>query len=395
MDHLFQNPPQWNGSHYSTPRSILDELYVVGGASLSQVWRYDRELDSSVGGLNTRIGVGVNLAPIHAVELGFSSMDINQDERHYSLDASYLFNLSAYGECTEDVLPFEILLRGGLEYSFADYSSAHIIGGLRLRYNITPSIGVFLEPSIGACLYSGNNSYYQRGDVTSSAMLGVSVHIGNIISSTSRMMNINSSYWRDYNLSDRKTLLAIKSNMLYDISLIPNIEVEVPIFDKWSIGAQAMCGWWLKSDNSRCWQIQAADIEGRYWFGDRSKHRALTGWFAGVFASAGFYDFQLEDTNGIQGEFYVMTGVSGGYAIPIGRRMNLEFTGGIGYLVNDYQKYTVHASEYLVADGPQMRFKSVFPAKLEVSLGWLLFRGGECRSESRRTYRINREGEMR
>lgn len=370
--YVFQDPEPWSGAKYSTPRSFGDRLYLVGGASISQTWMYDRELDSSNSGINSRIGLGVDLAPVHSLEFGATFNGLNND-RYNSVDASYLFNLSGYGERTEDILPFEIRLRGGVEYSFGGYEAAHILGGLRLMYNFSPTIGIFLEPGVSTCVYAGNGSYCEVGDVSSSVMLGLSMRIGGLINSSQQTMAKNRADWD----SDRKTLLAIKSNMLYDIALIPNIEVEIAIRDRWSVGAQVMCGWWLKDDYSRCWQIQAADIEGRYWFGDRSKRRALTGWFAGVFASSGFYDFQLDDDSGMQGEFYVMTGVSGGYSMPIGRRLNLEFAAGVGYVVNDYQKYVVYESQYLVADGSQMRFQSVFPAKVEVSLGWLMFRGSK------------------
>ncbi len=394
MDHLYPQPAKWSGSKYTISKSFVERFYILGGASLSQVWRYDRELDSSIGGYSGSIVAGLNLAPVHAVELGMSFNDINQESESHSLNASYLFNLSSYAERTEDVLPFEVQLRGGAEYILGASPSAHIEGGLRLKYNILPSVAIFMEPGVGVCAYSGGGSIYQSGDITSSVMFGFSANIADLVSYSRRTMAVNSDYWSSNNLSDRKPLMSIKSNILYDAALIPNIELEVAIKDNWSVGAQVMCGWWLKSDNSRCWQLQAADVEGRYWFGDRSQRRALSGWFAGLFASAGFYDFQLEDTKGLQGEFYVMTGVSGGYSLPIGRRMNMEFALGVGYVVNDYQKYEVYENKYLVADGPLMRFQSIFPAKVEVSLGWLLFKRGSKR-ESRREYRSNLGGTSR
>ncbi len=192
--------------------------------------------------------------------------------------------------------------------------------------------------------------------------------------------------------SEKKPLFVIKTNLLYDIALTPNLKIEVPIGNRWSVGVQAMCGWWSKSDNSFVWQIQAADLEARYWFGDRTDKRVLSGWFAGAFASGGFYDFQFKDTHGLQGEFYVLTGVSGGYSMPIGRSMNLEFSAGVGYIVNNYQRYVVYEEEYLVADGPTMRYQSLFPAKVEVSLGWLLFRGGGEKCNSSRSFKSNYEG---
>ncbi len=172
---------------------------------------------------------------------------------------------------------------------------------------------------------------------------------------------------------ERKPLFAIKTNLLYDIALTPNLKIEVPIGERWSVGAQAMCGWWSKSDNSFAWQIQAADLEARYWFGDRTDKRVMSGWFAGAFTSAGLYDVQLKSTNGIQGEIFVLAGLSGGYSLPLGDSFYMEFAAGVGYIINDYQKYIVADGKYLIADENKMRFQSIFPAKVEVSLGWLLF----------------------
>ncbi len=166
-------------------------------------------------------------------------------------------------------------------------------------------------------------------------------------------------------------LFAVKTNLLYDLALTPNLEIEVPIKDRWSIGLQGMYGWWLKRDNSFCWQVQAADLEARYWLGDRTDKRVMSGWFVGAFASAGFYDFQLKSDSGVQGELYVAAGLSAGYSMTLTDNLYLEFAGGLGYVVNDYQKYRVSGGEYLIEKGEPMRFESVIPAKLEVSIGWL------------------------
>lgn len=378
----FQYPEAWSGSRYTTPHSLLDRLYVAGGASITQTWNNERELDSSDNQLGLRLGLGVRLAPVHSLEFGTSLSGI---------EASYLFNLSSYGERTEEILPFEFSLRGGVDYEFGTESSAHMFGGLRMRYNFTPTFSLYLEPGLGVCGYAAEGSGYVKGDVSASVQFGMGVNLGRMVMASRETMSSNRAYWDANNLSDRRVLLTVKSNLLYDIALIPNIEFEIAIKERWSLGAQVLCGWWLKSDNSRCWQIQAADIEGRYWFGDRSRRRELTGWFAGLFASGGFYDFQIKETRGLQGEFYVLTGVSGGYSLPIGRRMNLELAAGVGYIVNNYQRYVVYEEEYLVADGDLMRFQSLFPAKVEVSLGWLLFGGGNDR-ESRRVFRSNNMG---
>ncbi|MDR1884388.1 MAG: DUF3575 domain-containing protein [Prevotella sp.] len=171
----------------------------------------------------------------------------------------------------------------------------------------------------------------------------------------------------------RRSLFAVKTNMLYDLALTPNLEIEVPIGKRWSLNTEFQRGWW-KRDDTFCWQIEAAGLEGRYWFGERDKKRVLTGWFAGVFAGGGFYDFQFKRDEGYQGEFYVMTGLSGGYAKQIRRDWSLEFSFGTGYITMDYKHYRVTGHE-LIAQGPVMRYKAAFlPLKAKISLVCLLHR---------------------
>lgn len=82
----------------------------------------------------------------------------------------------------------------------------------------------------------------------------------------------------------RKPLLALKTNLLFDAALIPNVEVEVPIGKRFSVNGELMFPWWLFDGNRYCLQILAGGIEGRYWFGNREKKYALTGHFMGLYA---------------------------------------------------------------------------------------------------------------
>lgn len=168
-----------------------------------------------------------------------------------------------------------------------------------------------------------------------------------------------------------KVLFALKTNLLYDLALTPNIEVEVPIGRRWSINAEYQYGWWHRKDNTFCWQIEAGGLEGRYWLGNRQERPVLSGWFVGLFAGGGMYDFQLEKDAGYQGEFYIMMGASAGYVKPIGRNLHLEFSAGVGALVTDYRHYHVINDE-LIKQGLSMKYKAFLPIKAKVSLVWLL-----------------------
>ena len=46
--------------------------------------------------------------------------------------------------------------------------------------------------------------------------------------------------------------LALKTNMLFDIALIPNIEVEVPVGKCWSLNGELMFPWWLFDNDKYC-----------------------------------------------------------------------------------------------------------------------------------------------
>jgi hypothetical protein len=176
---------------------------------------------------------------------------------------------------------------------------------------------------------------------------------------------------------ERRPLATLKTNLLYDLALTPGIGVEVPIGLRWSVDVNFLRGWWMKSDRSFCWQLQAVSVEGRYWLSKRMFTRLQEGWFVGAFAQTGFYDFQLKRSAGLQSSKYcAMAGASGGYAYSLGENWSLEGALGVGYFFNDYRRYTVEPTYdglRLVKSGSTMRFKApVFPLKVGVSLQWTI-----------------------
>ncbi|MFI3315155.1 MAG: DUF3575 domain-containing protein [Rikenellaceae bacterium] len=170
-----------------------------------------------------------------------------------------------------------------------------------------------------------------------------------------------------------KPLFALKTNLLYDLLLTPNIELEVPIGDKWSIGGEWICPWWVTNDNGYALQILSGQLEGRYWFGDRSDRLQLTGWFAGLYAGGGIYDLQWKN-NGYQGEFYIAAGLSGGYAHTINKSgsLRMEYSLGVGYLNTDYRYYEGEQDNKFLVWQRDGNYQWLGPTKLEVSLVWLI-----------------------
>lgn len=178
-------------------------------------------------------------------------------------------------------------------------------------------------------------------------------------------------------------LFALKTNLLFDALSLVNLEVEVPIGKRWSVAGEAILPWWTwdngKADSKRNRiQLFNANLEGRYWFGKRADRPMMTGWFAGMYVGGGLYDLEYK-AKGYQGEFFIMGGLSGGYAHTINRKGNLrmEYALGIGYLRTDYRYYESHFAPTNVwhpLHNKAGRYSWFGPTKVKVSFVWLLNR---------------------
>ncbi len=168
----------------------------------------------------------------------------------------------------------------------------------------------------------------------------------------------------------QKTVLALKNNLLYDLALAPNIEVELPIGQRWSLNAEYKCPWWLNSRHSFCYQLLSGGLEARFWLGSRRNRNRLTGHFLGVYAEGGRYDFQFGGEDGYQGKYYGAAGLTYGYSRQLARHLAIEFSLGVGYLTTEYRKYSLYEGDLIWKTSNQYNF--IGPTKAKVSLVWLI-----------------------
>ena len=142
---------------------------------------------------------------------------------------------------------------------------------------------------------------------------------------------------------ERKTILALKSNLLYDALTLLNYSVEVPLSERFSALVYHQFPWWRwgEGNNKYCIRFLSIGTEARWWFkpGDKQRRDRLTGHFLGIYAESGKWDFEWKRSICHQGEHW-STGLSYGYAMPIGKRLNLEFSVSFGYASIPYRRYT-------------------------------------------------------
>lgn len=138
---------------------------------------------------------------------------------------------------------------------------------------------------------------------------------------------------------ERKTIVALKTNLLYDLLSWTNFSVEVPFCkDRMSLLYYHQFPWWTwgQADNEFCTRFLSVGAEARWWFRTSG---CLNGHFLGAYAESGKYDFEYQRSFCYQGDFY-SAGLSYGYAMPIGKHLNLEFSISAGYASIAYRGYT-------------------------------------------------------
>lgn len=181
---------------------------------------------------------------------------------------------------------------------------------------------------------------------------------------------------RNVRATEKRPLFAVKTNLLFDAALMPNIEIEVPIGNRWSVNGEYMFPWWLLDGDKYSLQILTGGLEGRYWLGSRENRmnrKVMTGHFLGLYAGGGKYDLQWKE-NGYQGEFFIAAGISYGYAHEIARNLRLEYNIGIGLLRTDYRHYHARDNYQTLLWQENGKYTWFGPTKVKISLVWLLNR---------------------
>ena len=178
---------------------------------------------------------------------------------------------------------------------------------------------------------------------------------------------------------ETRTILALKTNLLYDAVSWLNFSIEVPVKDKYSVLYYHQFPWWTwgKGNNEYCIRFLSIGAEGRWWFKPmprektekRIKRDRLMGHFVGVYAESGKWDFERKRDVCYQGEHWSI-GLSYGYAMPIGKRLNLEFSASVGYANIPHRGYEPSAdySELYHLPEKDGRWHYIGPTKLQVSL---------------------------
>ncbi len=139
--------------------------------------------------------------------------------------------------------------------------------------------------------------------------------------------------------------VAVKTNLLYDALLTPDLGVEVKLAPQWTLEATGRLNAWAVND--RRWKQWSVQPEVRYWF-----CQAFSGHFLGAHLIGGQYnfgnlpfnfkflgtDFSVLRDYRLQG-WMAGAGIAYGYSWILDKHWNFEAEIGFGWIYTQYDKY--------------------------------------------------------
>ena len=166
--------------------------------------------------------------------------------------------------------------------------------------------------------------------------------------------------------------VALKTNLVHDATLSPNLALELAIAPKWTLDLSASFNKWRSY--GMIYKHAIAQPEFRYWTCDRFR-----GFFVGVHGIGGrlkigdFYNVNATfpkapnlKEHSLDNAFVVGDGIACGYDIVLCRHWNLEFELGAGYA---YVRGSEYDGDVLI--GNDAVFEYLGPTKLAINIVYL------------------------
>ena len=167
--------------------------------------------------------------------------------------------------------------------------------------------------------------------------------------------------------------VALKTNLLYDAALVPNVGMEIALGKQWTFAADWFYTWFSSNRRHRYWQAYGGYLGVRRYFtppNSSSAERGFTGHHVGLYALGMTYDVEWGGRGYQAARFGFGAGVEYGYSLPISHRLNLDFSLGLGFQDGEYKEYDPEDGHYVWQSTRQRHWWG--PTKAEVSLVWVL-----------------------
>ena len=177
----------------------------------------------------------------------------------------------------------------------------------------------------------------------------------------------------------KSLLFALKTNLLYDAALIPNLGIEVYMGKRWTIALDWFYTWFSRNNRHRYWQAYGGYLTVRKYLGRNNNCQLSTvncqfpvGHHLGAYVLGLTYDVEWGGKGYQASKFGFGGGLEYGYSKMIGRRWCIDFSVGVGFQDGEYKEYEPAndgTGHYIWLATKKRHWWG--PTKAEVSLKWL------------------------
>ena len=167
--------------------------------------------------------------------------------------------------------------------------------------------------------------------------------------------------------------VAVKTNLLYDMTATMNLGAEVRMSPQWTLDVSANWNPWTFSDNKK-WKQLSFQPEARYWFCE-----AFNGHFLGAHLLGGIYNMSNWDTDftflgtdfgKLKDHRYegwmLGAGIAYGYQWILSKHWSIEAEIGIGYVYSRYDKYECPTCGDLLEDNQSHNYFGLTKAAINL-----------------------------
>ena len=162
--------------------------------------------------------------------------------------------------------------------------------------------------------------------------------------------------------------LALETNLLYDLLLIPNIGVEVGVYENITVGISYHNIWLRNKAYTRWYRTEGLEMDGRYYL--NKERLPFKGHHVGIYAQMLTWDITFRKKGHLAERWSYGAGILYGYNMPIIKDLNLDLEIGLGYLGGRRHRYTPQDGHRVWNSSKTHHW--VGPTKIKVTVQWMI-----------------------
>lgn len=164
------------------------------------------------------------------------------------------------------------------------------------------------------------------------------------------------------------SILALKSNLLHDALLTPDLGLEFSLTPSLSVGLEGVYAWWRCDHKHRYWRLRGAWLDASWWFGRAARTQRLTGHHAGIYASIHDFDFEFGGKGWQSRRPTFGAGLTYGYSLRLNGHLSLDLSVRAGYADNSIIEYRPMCGTYVCINEKRIHYFGL--TGVGISLVW-------------------------